>query len=260
VTGAHALQPGAEAGDMVTWRDLVCTFRHHVERARVEETERLYLIRRKVDAIGSGVVARETAALGEQRLQRFEEILEHGYAMKRHYFERQFHGKCVMALAETLMGDDWAANGVKVFQERGWLEQSKFVCAMAPRRFGKSVSTAKIIAAVAEVLVLMPEGLNFSTYSIAIFSTGKRASQGLSAYVEGFIKERHLTPYVIKNNSEEIVLRRKEGRPMTVAMKFLPSNPDRLVFALSPSPRNRGFYRAGNIELAQKQKRRISWE
>lgn len=212
---------------MVAWSDLFSTVRHNVKRDYEEETSRKFLIRRKVEIMGNGVVSAEESAMGEKRIQRFEWILEHGYFMKRHYFERQFHDKCVMALAETLLGPDWATKGVEVARERGWGDLSKFVCAMAPRRFGKSVSTAKIIAAVAEILILMPEGLEFSTYPMAIFSTGKRASQGLSAYVEMFLKERGLFDYVVKNNSEEIVLQRSEGKEMTVSMKFLPSNPDR---------------------------------
>jgi hypothetical protein len=211
----------------------VATFRHNVETAQRAATGRDFLIRRKIDALASGTVDHDRTENGEARVQRLEWILEHGFAMGRHYFERQFHDNCVIALAETLMGQDWATRGVEICRERGWEHLSKFVCAMAPRRFGKSVSTAKIIAAVAEILILMPEGLAFNTYSIAIFSTGKRASQGLSAYVESFLKERHMLDYVIKNNSEEIVLQRNEGCAMTVNMKFLPSNPDRLVFFFS---------------------------
>jgi hypothetical protein len=186
-----------------------------------------------VDVLGNGVRTTTESAIGEKRLRRFEEILEHGYSWKRHYFERLFHAKCVIAMAQTIMGGDWAAKGVEVTKERGWGgDLSKFVCATAPRRFGKSVSVAKLIAAVAEVFMLMPEGLDFTTYPIAIFSTGKRASQALSAYVESFIQERHLDCYIIKNNSEEIVLQRTEAPSMTVTMKFLPSNPDRFVFFL----------------------------
>lgn len=212
---------------MVCWSDLYSTVRHNVHRDYENETNREFLIRRKVDILGNGIIPNEETARGEKRLQRFEWILEHGFKMKRHYFERLFHTKCCIALVETIMGVDWASKGVEICRDRAWEDLSHYVCAMAPRRFGKSVSTAKLIATVAEIFILMPEGLEFTTYDIAIFSTGKRASQGLSAYVETFLKERNMFGYVVKNNSEEIVLRRSEGPEMTVSMKFLPSNPDR---------------------------------
>lgn len=227
---------------MPVWSDLFSTFRHNAEKEYRDETGRKYLIRRKVDILGSGCIERYESAIGEKRLVQFEQILENGYSMKRHHFERLFHGICVQSLCMTLMGSDWETHGVEVQRARGWLTLSPFSCAMAPRRCGKSMSTAKVIAALAEIMILMPEGLPFSTYPIAIFSTGKRASQGLSAYVEAFLKERGMFDYVVKNNSEEIVLKRKEGQPMTVSMKFLPSNPDR--YFLSPFLSSCYLYRA----------------
>lgn len=164
--------------------------------------------------------------MGETRLKKIEYILEHGYKWKRHYFERMFHSKCVTALAKTLMGPDWSTSGLEIAAEHAWDHISQFVAAMAPRRFGKSVSAAKVVAALAEVLILYPDGLEFTTYPIAVFSTGKRASEALSAYVEDFLKERKLQKYIVRNNFENIWLRREDGR-MTVQMKFLPSNPDR---------------------------------
>ena len=106
------------------------------------------------------------------------------------------------------------------------------VIGKAPRRFGKSVSAAKLIVAVAEVILTMPDGIIDNDFTIVVFSTGKRASAALSYYCARFIAERDLNDYVVKKNQEKIVL--CMGDPddpgsMRVSMTFLPSNPKRYV-------------------------------
>lgn len=209
------------------WDILFSEIRHAKKREYEIETKKSFLIRRKVDILGSVIVNSTDTAMGEKRLKRFEWILEHGFEWKRHYFERIFHAKAVMALAQTIMGNDWETKGMDVARDRKWTNISQFVCAMAPRRFGKSAAVAKIIIAVAEVLLLMPDGLPYNDFPIAVFSTGKRASQSLAEYVIAFIKQRSLGNYIYKKNSEEIILYRNDGHEMKVSMKFLPSNPDR---------------------------------
>lgn len=212
---------------MADWStNVLSTAAHTIQEEYDNETERDYALRRKVDILSSGRARVKETAMGETRIKRLDWILENGFSWKRHHFERMFHAKCVTALAKTMMGPDWSTMGAEIAAERGWDHISKFVAAMAPRRFGKSVSAAKLVAALAEVLIEFPEGLEFTTYPIAVFSTGRRASDALSAYVEGFLQERGMAKYFIKKNSEKIWLQR-EDKKMTVQMIFLPSNPDK---------------------------------
>ena len=212
---------------MADWcTDVLSAAGHTIQQAYDLETQRDFVIRPKIDVLSSGRARKTETAMGETRLKRLEWILENGFQWKRHHFERMFHEKCVIALSKTMMGADWAVMGAEIAAERGWTHSSKFVAASAPRRFGKSVSAAKLVAALAEVLILLPEGLDFTVYPLAVFSTGRRASDALSAYVEGFLTERNMSSYFIKKNSERIWLQRPDKK-MTVQMSFLPSNPDK---------------------------------
>jgi hypothetical protein len=155
---------------------------------------------------------------------------EHGFKWRRHYFERMFHDLCLIALAKLVVGTDWSSIGADVAAARGWKHMAQQVIGKAPRRFGKSVSAAKLIVAVAEVVLLMPDGLVDNDFTIVVFSTGKRASNALSDYCARFIAERGLNDYIVKKNQEKIVL--CAGDPddpdtMRVSMTFLPSNPKR---------------------------------
>ncbi len=154
-----------------------------------------------------------------------------GFSWGRHHFERMFHGKCLTALAPTLFGaDEWATYGADLVQERGWSLLSKMVIGTAPRRFGKSVSLAKVVAALAHALLMHRAGLNFTEYNITVFSTGKRASILLSNYVKKFLAELGLMDKenceITKQTEERLELRRQG---LTVIFMFVPANPDTYV-------------------------------
>ena len=163
---------------------------------------------------------------GLERFKKFAQLLESGFTWGRHHFERMFHNISLTALAPTLFGEEeWAIHGSDIIQERGWTLLSKMAIGTAPRRFGKSVSLAKVVAALAYCLLMHRAGLSFTEYNITIFSTGKRASQLLSNYVRKFLEELKLydTCEPITDNSESIVLF-KDG--LKVIFMFVPANPD----------------------------------
>lgn len=173
------------------------------------------------------VVANEGHGL--RRFKNFARTLDSGFTWGRHHFERMFHDKCLMALAECLFGDEWHTYGMDTVRERKWKIPSKMVIGSAPRRFGKSVSVSKVEAALAKALLVDTAGLLFTEYNITNFSTGRRASQLLSQYVRKFLIELGLYEIceIETDNQEEIILK---NNGMKVIFKFLPSNPDTYVF------------------------------
>lgn len=163
---------------------------------------------------------------GLERFKKFAQLLESGFTWGRHHFERMFHNICLTALAPTLFGEEeWAIYGNDIIVERGWTLLSKMAIGTAPRRFGKSVSLAKVVAALAYALLIHRAGLAFTEYNVTIFSTGKRASQLLSNYVRKFLEELDLYDNctTITDNSEQIVLF-KDG--LKLYFSFVPANPD----------------------------------
>jgi hypothetical protein len=129
---------------------------------------------------------------GEIRLRQFENILN-SFAYERHVFQREFHDIITKALAELIVGEDWNIIGPRLMQKRSWKKRSKCAMAMAPRRFGKSVSIAMIVVAFA----IVKKG---STQSI--FSTGRRASSNLLEICKKFAIE--VGAIIERDNMEEL--------------------------------------------------------
>jgi hypothetical protein len=211
-----------------SWSDVtIRAWTEHEERELQAAMVDFALRPRTVASASSGGGQNVTEGHGLRRFRYFCETVETGFKWGRHHFERMFHDKCIIALAETLLGDEWATHGMDIARERGWTLLSKMVIGTAPRRFGKSVSLAKVEAALCAALLYFRDGLQITEYNITTFSTGKRASQLLSNYVKKFLVELNLYEEcnVITDNSESIVLERDGLR---VIFMFVPSNPDTL--------------------------------
>jgi hypothetical protein len=219
--------------ESAAWKTLFSSARHEVcKRDRAELGVQLALPKRARVAMASPAAMLTNEGHGIARFREFEQLLESGFSWGRHHFERMFHNQCLTALAPTLFGDDeWASYGSDLIQERGWTQLSKMVIGTAPRRFGKSVSLAKVVAALAYALLMHRAGLNFTEYNITVFSTGKRASILLSNYVKKFLTELGLmdkeTCEITKQTEERLELK-KDG--LTVIFMFVPANPDTYVF------------------------------
>ena len=154
---------------------------------------------------------------GEKKLQEFEDILYNGFSWKLHNFQRGFAEKAVIALAPSIVGDDWGRDGPRIIKERGWETPSQMVMAKAPRRFGKTAVVAMLVIAYAEV---MPRTTQ------AIFSTGRRASKNLLDICHKFALERGFRPGIeIEHfNQEELWIRNpRDPREATKIMSY-PAN------------------------------------
>ena len=44
---------------------------------------------------------------GEESFRRFENLMENGTSWKRHIFQKEFHKKVSMVLAQNIIGEDW---------------------------------------------------------------------------------------------------------------------------------------------------------
>jgi len=211
------------------WLDLFNASRHYVDsRFKSEMEVELALPKRARFLTSQKKVTNE--GHGIERFKKFESLLESGFSWGRHHFERMFHGISSISLARTLFGDEeWASYGSDLAQERGWSLISQMAIGTAPRRFGKSVSIAKVAAALAYCLLVHHDGLTITEYNVTIFSTGKRASKLLSDYVRKFLEELGLFDkfYALPDNSECITL---HGDNMQVIFMFVPANPTTYVF------------------------------
>jgi hypothetical protein len=227
------MQVPSRLGEAGPWGAFFDAAWHEVDRRERQELgEQLALRKRARVVMASTSEKLANDGHGLARFRKFEQLLESGFSWGRHHFERMFHGKCLTALAPTLFGaDEWATYGADLVQERGWPLLSKMVIGTAPRRFGKSVSLAKVVAALAYALLMHRAGLNFTEYNITVFSTGKRASILLSNYVKKFLGELGLMDKenceIAKQTEERLELKRQG---LTVIFMFVPANPDTYVF------------------------------
>lgn len=215
-------------GKAAAWKSLFGAARHEVDAQYRDELGVQLALHKRARVFSSRQAALANDGHGIARFRKFEQLLESGFSWGRHHFERMFHNKCLVALAPTLFGEDeWATHGSDLIHERGWTLLSKMVIGTAPRRFGKSVSLAKVVAALAYALLAHRAGLNFTEYNITVFSTGKRASILLSNYVKKFLTELGLFDKDVYNcpkKTEERLELEKDG--LTVIFMFVPANPD----------------------------------
>lgn len=229
-------------------------FESAVEHFRAEEKAR---IDADLPSFREDDLACETVApaesVGLKRFRLYEETLENGFGpnWRRERVQREYHELCSNGLASLILGDDWERDGDELKRARGWDFSSQLVICKLPRRFGKSVATAQVVAALAIAFSEYPPSENFT---ISSFSTGKRASSGLADYCLQLLQAAKAMGRVIKHNQETVWLRTgepgDEAAPV-VKINFYPSNRkmspsfvfsffpagDRLPFFFFSSPR-----------------------
>lgn len=203
-------------------------FESAVEHYRAEEKARLEADRpsfREDDLVCEDVVP--TVSVGLKRFRLYEETLENGFgpSWRRERVQREYHELCSNGLAALILGDDWERDGPELRRARGWNFRSQLVMCKLPRRFGKSVATAQVMAALAVAFSIYPPTENLT---IGSFSTGKRASSGLADYCLQLMQAAGMMDRVIKHNQETVALRTgepgDENAPV-IKINFYPSNP-----------------------------------
>lgn len=215
-----------------------------VEHYQCEERKRVAadLMRlREEDLVCEDILPQES--LGLKRFRLYEETLENGFGAKwcRETVQREYHEMCSNALATLILGDDWERDGPELCRARGWTFRSQLVLMSTPRRFGKSVATAQVMAALGKAFSIYPGALNFT---IGSFSTGKRASSGLADYCIQLLQAAGMADRVIKQNQETVWLvagdSDDEDAPI-IKINFYPSNAkiSRFFFLLPLPPSDR---------------------
>ncbi len=156
---------------------------------------------------------------GLERLHRFEDLLENGFRTRNHLFGRDFTRAVVGTMADWIMGKDWERYGPELIRERHWYNRSKGVVANAPRRFGKTMVTAKVEAVTAAVM----EGSVQNPYS-----PGQRASVLMLNTIYKLVLELGLGDKIVKYNQETLWLKfGQKDDPLAPISKIycFPSNP-----------------------------------
>lgn len=196
----------------------------HYARDKSERVSGDFMRLREEDLVCEEIAAQES--LGLKRFRLFEETLENGFGRKwrRETVQREYHELCSSALAALILGDDWDRDGPELTRARGWTFRSQLVICKTPRRFGKSVATAMVAAALSKAFAIYPPAIEFK---IGSFSTGKRASSGLADYCAQLLKACSVDDRIVKQNQETVWLMAgsvgDEDAPI-IKNSFFPSN------------------------------------
>jgi len=137
---------------------------------------------------------------GDEKLQHFEELLENGFGVERHMFQREFHKRALAILAHLIVGqEDWSYIGPSIIKERGWedLVTSLVLLVMAFRRVGKTMSCALLSAG---LMIEVPDVV------IASFSTGIRISNMFGAAVYKLLCIAGYSDRIVKYTEEALIL------------------------------------------------------
>lgn len=134
---------------------------------------------------------------GDRRLRQIEKYLySSGYKLTLD--QQTFARKYVDACLPLIYGKEWSSHSVRVMRERGIDKMMSDVMVICPRRFGKTFVVALFLAALCAVV----PGI-----TIAVFSTGRRASSNLTQNIEQFMRRfPGVEERIIKRNDEQIFL------------------------------------------------------
>lgn len=160
-----------------------------------------------------------------ETLRYFEDVLENGYKQKLGYFQRVFAHQCVRAMAPGLIGmRNWTSMGPDVMKSRDWDKIYNITIGIAPRQFGKSTVTARLMSTRTDVFL---KHMKNEDDVQVVFSVGQRASDLLREKYLKNIKERGIVgPLIIKNTQELVIVQKDLNSPKQYNY-FLPSNPDK---------------------------------
>ena len=162
--------------------------------------------------------------LGRAKFNFFEDNLENGYEQKMGYFQRLFAKEVVMAMAPGIFGPDlWQKIGPDLMKSRGWINIYPLTVGIAPRQFGKSTVTARLLSSRSATFIKYP-GREDDVQ--VVFSAGQRASDLLrDKFVQNLV-ELGLEKYAFKK-TQEIIKLRAPGSTTVQSCYFLPSNADK---------------------------------
>ena len=116
---------------------------------------------------------------GDVRLADIRRYLDHVKGYDRSEMQKQFHESFLQAVALHLYKDDPEVDMDKIMSMNEWPNLKQQCLCLTPRRFGKTTAVAMFVAAYF---------LSVEKCALCIFSTGKRASDGMLDKVHEFVK------------------------------------------------------------------------
>jgi hypothetical protein len=141
---------------------------------------------------------------GDMCMERIQHDLDR-FGHPRSSLQKLFHYWFIQAVLEKVYGSEWDSSATRVLAQYGLREPHTEVMAMTPRRFGKTWSVAMFVVALA---------LNKHGIRIAIFSTGKRASNSLMSIAKTFMGYiPGATERICKQTNEELYVAAKPLPP-----------------------------------------------
>ena len=116
---------------------------------------------------------------GDIRLTNIRKYLDHVKGYDRSEMQKQFHESFLQAVALHLYKDDPEVDMDRIMSVNEWPNLKQQVLCLTPRRFGKTTAVAMFVAAYF---------LSVEKAQLCIFSTGKRASDGMLDKIHEFVK------------------------------------------------------------------------
>tara|TARA_B100000683_G_scaffold52645_1_gene50325 strand:+ start:685 stop:2427 length:1743 start_codon:yes stop_codon:yes gene_type:complete len=116
---------------------------------------------------------------GDIRLSNIRKYLDHVKGYDRSEMQKQFHESFLQAVALHLYKDDPEVDMDRIMSVNEWPNLKQQVLCLTPRRFGKTTAVAMFVASYF---------LSVEKAQLCIFSTGKRASDGMLDKIHEFIK------------------------------------------------------------------------
>ena len=116
---------------------------------------------------------------GDVRLNNIRKLLDNVKGYDRSEMQKQFHESFLQSVALHLYKDDPEVDMDKIMSMNEWPNLKQQCLCLTPRRFGKTTAVAMFVASYF---------LSVEKAQLCIFSTGKRASDGMLDKVHEFIK------------------------------------------------------------------------
>lgn len=137
---------------------------------------------------------------GDQTLERIQLYLDKLYRSPQ---QKDFHNSFLAACLRIIYGNDFIKERHRVMRKYHFESRKQQVLICAPRRMGKTFSTAYFAIAIA---------LHVSGIEISIFSPGKRQSVALMGHICDWLYKLGETDRILKRNEEKLVLRTYDGK------------------------------------------------
>jgi hypothetical protein len=179
-----------------SWLEEIASYRKDLRRECVAAIQRK-LIYNRTD-ISTDLRRDINICNGDERVRKMREQLDNFEGYVRSPDQMKFHEAFIQASLPKIYRADWQDHAQRVMEEHKLLKKQPEVMIMTPRRFGKTEAVSMFVASTL---------LNVPGIKIAIFSTGKRASGGLTDLTyQKILKIKGGYERVVKKNEEHLFI------------------------------------------------------